>query len=43
MEDGFKLLSGKYLEKTNLEEWTNRFTITIKAPGRRLKKAGFIK
>ena len=26
MEDGFKLLSGKYLEKTSLEEWTNRFT-----------------
>jgi len=26
MEDGFNLLSGKYLEKTNLEEWTNRFT-----------------
>lgn len=26
MEDGFKLLSQKYLEKTNLEEWTNRFT-----------------
>lgn len=26
MEDGFNLLSQKYLEKTNLEEWTNRFT-----------------
>ena len=25
MEDGFNLLSQKYLEKTNLEEWTNRF------------------
>lgn len=26
MEDGFKLLSAKYLEKTNFTEWTNRFT-----------------
>lgn len=26
MEDGFNLLSKKYLEKTNFEEWTNRFT-----------------
>lgn len=26
MEDGFSLLSRKYLEKTNFEEWTNRFT-----------------
>ncbi|MBU0569179.1 serine protease [Patescibacteria group bacterium] len=26
MEDGFNLLSEKYLEKTNFEEWTNRFT-----------------
>lgn len=26
MEDGFNLLSQKYLEKTNLDEWTNRFT-----------------
>lgn len=25
MEDGFKLLSTKYLEKTNFTEWTNRF------------------
>ncbi|MBI2008572.1 trypsin-like peptidase domain-containing protein [Candidatus Amesbacteria bacterium] len=25
MEDGFKLLSQKYLEKTNFEEWTSRF------------------
>lgn len=25
MEDGFKLLSKKYLEKTSFEEWTNRF------------------
>lgn len=26
MQDGFGLLSTKYLEKTNFEEWTNRFT-----------------
>jgi hypothetical protein len=26
MQDGFNLLSKKYLEKTNFEEWTNRFT-----------------
>lgn len=26
MEDGFNLLSKKYLEKTNFTEWTNRFT-----------------
>lgn len=26
MEDGFNLLSEEYLEKTNFEEWTNRFT-----------------
>lgn len=26
MEDGFKLLSTEYLQKTNFEEWTNRFT-----------------
>lgn len=26
MEDGFKLLSREYLQKTNFEEWTNRFT-----------------
>jgi hypothetical protein len=26
MQDGFELLSTKYLEKTNFEEWTNRFT-----------------
>lgn len=26
MENGFNLLSQKYLEKTNLDEWTNRFT-----------------
>jgi len=25
MQDGFNLLSKKYLEKTNYEEWTNRF------------------
>jgi len=25
MEDGFKLLSKEYLQKTNFEEWTNRF------------------
>jgi hypothetical protein len=25
MEDGYNLLSQKYLEKTSLEEWTNRF------------------
>jgi hypothetical protein len=25
MEDGFKLLSREYLQKTNFEEWTNRF------------------
>ena len=25
MEDGFKLLSQKYLEKTNFDEWTSRF------------------
>ena len=25
MEEGFKLLSGEYLKKTNFEEWTNRF------------------
>lgn len=25
MEDGFNLLSQQYLQKTNLEEWTNRF------------------
>jgi len=25
MEDGFKLLSRAYLQKTNFEEWTNRF------------------
>lgn len=26
MEDGFKLLSTEYLKKTNIQEWTNRFT-----------------
>jgi hypothetical protein len=26
MEEGFKLLSKTYLEKTNFREWTNRFT-----------------
>ena len=26
MQEGFNLLSLKYLEKTNFEEWTNRFT-----------------
>ncbi len=26
MEDGFKLLSREYLQKTNFEEWTSRFT-----------------
>ena len=26
MEDGFALLSREYLQKTNFEEWTNRFT-----------------
>lgn len=26
MQEGFGLLSTKYLEKTNFEEWTNRFT-----------------
>jgi len=26
MKEGFELLSKKYLEKTNFEEWTNRFT-----------------
>ena len=26
MEDGFNLLSKEYLEKTNFDEWTNRFT-----------------
>ncbi len=26
MTEGFNLLSKKYLEKTNFEEWTNRFT-----------------
>lgn len=26
MEDGFALLSEEYLQKTNFEEWTNRFT-----------------
>ncbi|MBU2592805.1 MAG: serine protease [Patescibacteria group bacterium] len=26
MRDGFNLLSKEYLEKTNFEEWTNRFT-----------------
>lgn len=26
MDDGFNLLSQEYLQKTNLEEWTNRFT-----------------
>ena len=26
MKDGFNLLSKEYLEKTNFEEWTNRFT-----------------
>lgn len=26
MEDGFNLLSREYLENTNFEEWTNRFT-----------------
>jgi len=26
MEDGFNLLSREYLQKTNFEEWTNRFT-----------------
>ncbi len=26
MEDGFNLLSKAYLQKTNFEEWTNRFT-----------------
>lgn len=25
MEDGYKLLSKEYLQKTNFEEWTNRF------------------
>jgi len=26
MQEGFGLLSTKYLEKTNFEEWTSRFT-----------------
>jgi len=26
MEKGFDLLSQEYLQKTNFEEWTNRFT-----------------
>ena len=26
MKDGFELLSSEYLQKTNFEEWTNRFT-----------------
>lgn len=26
MQDGFNLLSKKYLEKTNIQEWTSRFT-----------------
>lgn len=29
MEDGFNLLSKEYLQKTNFEEWTNRFTDII--------------
>lgn len=26
MQDGFNLLSQEYLQKTNFQEWTNRFT-----------------
>ncbi|MCH7641588.1 hypothetical protein IID22_05335 [Patescibacteria group bacterium] len=49
MEDGFALLSSKYLEKTNFEEWTNRFTdildveIYISEPYENTDDAAFVK
>jgi len=49
MEDGFALLSSKYLEKTNFEEWTNRFTdildveIYISEPYKNTDDTAFVK
>ena len=49
MEDGFALLSSKYLEKTNFEEWTNRFTdildveIYISEPHENTDDTAFVK
>ena len=49
MEDGFNLLSEKYLEKTNFEEWTNRFAnvldvqIFISEPYEDTKDTVFVK
>ncbi len=49
MQDGFNLLSKKYLEKTNFEEWTNRFTnildveIYISERFKKTKDTAFVK
>ncbi|MFC1600588.1 serine protease [Patescibacteria group bacterium] len=49
MEDGFNLLSQNYLEKTNFEEWTNRFTdildveVFISEPYENTKDTAFVK
>ncbi|AKM83508.1 hypothetical protein A2422_01390 [Candidatus Woesebacteria bacterium RIFOXYC1_FULL_31_51] len=49
MEAGYKLLSNKYLEKTNYTEWTNRFTdilnvdIFISEPFEKSKTVVFVK
>lgn len=49
MEDGFALLSTEYLQKTNFEEWTNRFTdildvdIVLAKPHENTKDTVFVK
>jgi len=49
MEDGFNLLSDAYLQKTNYEEWTNRFTdildvqVFISEPYENTKDTAFVK
>lgn len=49
MEDGFNLLSETYLEKTNFEEWTSRFTdildvqIFVSEPYENSKDTVFVK
>jgi hypothetical protein len=49
MEDGFNLLSEAYLQKTNFEEWTNRFTdildveVYVSVPYENTKDTAFVK
>lgn len=49
MEDGFGLLSEEYLQKTNFDEWTNRFTdildvdVILSEPYENSKDIAFVK